>query len=72
MVALLLAASLAVVTSLVGTKLLIDWLVARNVGQPIHEDVPLGQQYGQRELDGVPLALNDGLDRLADPAGRRD
>ena len=42
MVALLLAASLAVATSLVGTKLLIDWLIAREVGQPIHEDMPDG------------------------------
>ena len=42
MVALLLAASLAVASSLVGTTLLIDWLIARKVGQPIHEDVPEG------------------------------
>ncbi len=42
MIALLLAAGLAVGSSLVGTKLLIDWLTARKVGQPIHEDVPQG------------------------------
>lgn len=40
MVALLLAAGLAGLTSIFGTKLLIDWLVARRIGQPIHEDMP--------------------------------
>ncbi|HEV7886484.1 MAG TPA: phospho-N-acetylmuramoyl-pentapeptide-transferase [Acidimicrobiales bacterium] len=57
MVALLLAASLAVASSLVGTKLLIDWLVARNVGQPIHEDVPLGHtvKAGTPTMGGIAI-----------------
>ena len=57
MVALLLAASLAVATSLVGTKLLIDWLIARKVGQPIHEDVPEGHtvKAGTPTMGGVAI-----------------
>jgi phospho-N-acetylmuramoyl-pentapeptide-transferase len=56
-VALLLAASLAVASSLVGTKLLIDWLVARHVGQPIHEDVPLGHtvKAGTPTMGGIAI-----------------
>jgi phospho-N-acetylmuramoyl-pentapeptide-transferase len=42
LVALLLAAGLAGLASLVGTKVLMDWMIARNLGQPIHEDVPEG------------------------------
>jgi phospho-N-acetylmuramoyl-pentapeptide-transferase len=58
-VALLLAASLAVASSLVGTKLLIDWLVSRNVGQPIHEDVPEGHtvKAGTPTMGGVAIVL---------------
>ena len=57
MVALLLAASLAVASSLVGTKMLIDWLVARNIGQPIHEDVPLGHtvKAGTPPMGGIAI-----------------
>ena len=57
MVALLLAASLAVATSLVGTKLLIDWLIAHKVGQPIHEDVPEGHRVkaGMPTMGGLAI-----------------
>ncbi len=57
MVALLLAASLAVASSLVGTKMLIDILVARHVGQPIHEDVPLGHtvKAGTPTMGGIAI-----------------
>ena len=41
-------------------------------GHVLDEQVPLGQQHRERELDGIPLTFDDGLDRLADPAGRRD
>jgi phospho-N-acetylmuramoyl-pentapeptide-transferase len=41
-VALLIASCLAGAVAIFGTKLLMDLLVARNVGQPIHEDVPEG------------------------------
>ncbi len=57
MVALLLAASLAVATSLVGTKLLIDWLISHKVGQPIHEDVPEGHRVkaGMPTMGGLAI-----------------
>lgn len=42
MVALLIAACLAGATSIFGTKALMGLLIARGVGQPIHEDVPEG------------------------------
>jgi phospho-N-acetylmuramoyl-pentapeptide-transferase len=56
-VALLLAASLAVASSLVGTKVLMDWLVARKVGQPIHEDVPDGHtvKAGTPTMGGLAI-----------------
>ena len=41
-VALLLAAGLAVAVVARRHALLIDWLIARQIGQPIHEDVPEG------------------------------
>ena len=57
MVALLLAAGMAVGVSLVGTKLLIGWLMARQVGQPIHEDVPAGHtvKAGTPTMGGVAI-----------------
>lgn len=57
MVALLIAASLAVASSLVGTKLLMDWLIAHNVGQPIHEDVPEGHlvKAGTPTMGGLTI-----------------
>ena len=42
MVALLIAACLAGGVAIIGTKVLIDVLFARRLGQPIHEDVPEG------------------------------
>jgi len=59
-VALLLAAGLAVLCSLVGTKLLIDWLVARQVGQPIHADVPEGHtiKAGTPTMGGVAIVAS--------------
>jgi phospho-N-acetylmuramoyl-pentapeptide-transferase len=56
-VALLIAGMLATLTSLVGTKLLLDWLVARKVGQPIHEDVPEGHtvKAGTPTMGGLAI-----------------
>jgi phospho-N-acetylmuramoyl-pentapeptide-transferase len=56
-VALLLAAGLAGLTSIVGTKLLIDWLTAHRVGQPIHEDVPEGHtvKAGTPTMGGMAI-----------------
>ena len=57
MVALLLAMSLAIASSLVGTKLLMEWLIARHVGQPIHEDVPEGHtvKAGTPTMGGLAI-----------------
>jgi phospho-N-acetylmuramoyl-pentapeptide-transferase len=59
LVALLLAAGLAGLTSIVGTKLLMDWLIAHNVGQPIHEDVPEGHtvKAGTPTMGGVAIVV---------------
>ncbi|HLT16643.1 MAG TPA: phospho-N-acetylmuramoyl-pentapeptide-transferase [Acidimicrobiales bacterium] len=57
MVALLLAAGLAMLTSLVGTRFLIRWLILRKVGQPIHEDVPEGHtvKAGTPTMGGIAI-----------------
>ncbi len=59
MVALLLAGATAMVVSLAGTRLLIDWLTSRHVGQPIHEDVPAGHivKAGTPTMGGVAIVL---------------
>jgi phospho-N-acetylmuramoyl-pentapeptide-transferase len=58
-VALLLAAGLAGLASIFGTKLLINWLIANNVGQPIHEDVPEGHtvKAGTPTMGGVAIVV---------------
>ncbi len=59
MVALLLAAGLAGVSSIFGTKVLIDWLTAHRLGQPIHEDVPKGHtvKAGTPTMGGVAIVV---------------
>jgi phospho-N-acetylmuramoyl-pentapeptide-transferase len=56
-VALLLAAGIAGLASIVGTKLLIDWLVDKGIGQPIHEDVPEGHtvKAGTPPMGGLAI-----------------
>jgi phospho-N-acetylmuramoyl-pentapeptide-transferase len=56
-VALLLAAGLAGLSSIFGTKLLINWLIARKIGQPIHEDMPEGHtvKAGTPTMGGVAI-----------------
>lgn len=49
MVGLLIAAAVSMLVSLFGTRFLIDWLRARRVGQPIHEDV-----QGHSSKSGTP------------------
>jgi phospho-N-acetylmuramoyl-pentapeptide-transferase len=46
-------------TSLVGTRFLIQWLIARRVGQPIHEDVPEGHtvKAGTPTMGGVAIVV---------------
>ncbi len=57
MVALLIAACLAGGVSIIGTKVLIDLLIARELGQPIHEDVPEGHtvKAGTPTMGGVAI-----------------
>ncbi len=57
MVALLIAACLAGGTAIFGTKALIDLLIARGVGQPIHEDVPEGHtvKAGTPTMGGIAI-----------------
>jgi phospho-N-acetylmuramoyl-pentapeptide-transferase len=59
LVALLLAAGLAGLASIVGTKLLMDWLIAHQVGQPIHEDVPEGHtvKAGTPTMGGLAIVV---------------
>jgi phospho-N-acetylmuramoyl-pentapeptide-transferase len=66
-VALLLAAGLAGLASIFGTKLLIDWLISHGVGQPIHEDVPEGHtvKAGTPPMGGVAIVASAVVGYLA-------
>ena len=57
MVALLIAACLSGGVAIIGTKLLIDVLIARQLGQPIHEDVPEGHtvKAGKPTMGGLAI-----------------
>src|SRR5688572_7883781 len=57
MIALLLAAGVALMTSLVGTRYLIDWLTAHGIGQPIQEDGPEGHltKAGTPTMGGLAI-----------------
>jgi len=59
MIRLLLAAGIAAVVSLTGTKLLIIWLDRRHIGQPIHEDVPEGHlvKAGTPTMGGIAIVV---------------
>lgn len=59
MIRLLIAASLAVLVSLIGTRYLIDWLTKHRIGQPIHEDVPEGHttKAGTPTMGGVAIVV---------------
>lgn len=67
MVALLLAASLAMLTSLIGTRFLIRWLILHGVGQPIHEDVPQGHtvKAGTPPMGGIAIVTASVIGYLA-------
>jgi phospho-N-acetylmuramoyl-pentapeptide-transferase len=56
-VALLLAACLSGASAIFGTKILMDLLIARGVGQPIHEDMPEGHtvKAGTPPMGGVAV-----------------
>jgi len=57
MIRLLLAAGISTVVALIGTKLLIVALTRRQIGQPIHEDVPEGHMVkaGTPTMGGVAI-----------------
>lgn len=59
MIRLLLAAGIATVVSVVGTKVLILWLTSRRIGQPIHEDVPEGHlvKAGTPTMGGIAIVV---------------
>ena len=58
MVGLLIAATVAMVASLVGTRFLIVWLLNRKVGQPIHEDVKgRGPALTDADMDAIVAKL---------------
>jgi phospho-N-acetylmuramoyl-pentapeptide-transferase len=56
---LLVAATLAVFVSLVGTRYLVSWLTRHRIGQPIHEDVPEGHvvKAGTPTMGGVAIVV---------------
>jgi phospho-N-acetylmuramoyl-pentapeptide-transferase len=56
---LLIAAGLSLMTSLVGTRYLIDWLTSHKVGQPIQEDGPQGHvtKAGTPTMGGVAFVV---------------
>ena len=67
MISLLIAAAVAMVTSLVGTPFLISWLRAHAIGQPIREEGPSGHltKAGTPTMGGVAIVAGALLGYLA-------
>ncbi len=63
MIRLLVAAAIAIAVSLVGTRLLINWLTRLHMGQPIREDGPQGHmtKAGTPTMGGVAIVAGAGL-----------
>ncbi len=59
MIPLLIAGGVSLLVSLVGTRYLIDWLIAHRVGQPIQEDGPQGHvtKAGTPTMGGVAFVV---------------
>ena len=59
MIPLLIAGGVSLLVSLVGTRYLIDWLIAHQVGQPIQEDGPQGHvtKAGTPTMGGVAFVV---------------
>ena len=59
MISLLLAGGISLALSLLGTRFLIDWLRAHQVGQPIHANVPDGHttKAGTPTMGGVAIVV---------------
>jgi len=66
-ISLLIAAAVAMVTSLVGTPFLISWLRARAIGQPIREEGPSGHltKAGTPTMGGIAIVASALLGYLA-------
>jgi phospho-N-acetylmuramoyl-pentapeptide-transferase len=58
-VALLLAGAVSMFVSLIGTRYLIQWLLAHRIGQPIHEDMPEGHtiKAGTPTMGGIAIVV---------------
>jgi phospho-N-acetylmuramoyl-pentapeptide-transferase len=56
---LLMASAIALAVSLLGTKILIDVLTSRRIGQPIHEDLPGSHQIkaGTPTMGGIAIVV---------------
>ncbi len=67
MIPLLLAGGISLMTSLLGTRVLIDWLTSHRVGQPIQEDGPQGHvtKAGTPTMGGVAFVFAAMLGYLA-------
>ncbi|HEU5083930.1 MAG TPA: phospho-N-acetylmuramoyl-pentapeptide-transferase [Acidimicrobiales bacterium] len=67
MIPLLIAGGVSLLVSLVGTRYLIDWLIAHQVGQPIQEDGPQGHvtKAGTPTMGGVAFVVAALLGYLA-------
>ncbi len=63
MIRLLFAAAIAIAVSLIGTRLLIDWLTRMRMGQPIREDGPRGHltKAGTPTMGGLAIVAGAGL-----------
>ena len=59
MIRIFVAAGIALVISLIGTRLLIRWLTRLHLGQPIHEDVPEGHttKAGTPTMGGLAIVV---------------
>ena len=62
MIALLIAAAVSMGVSLIGTQVLVPWLTARGVGQPIRLDGPQG--HLTKAVGGPCTSLSMGIPDL--------
>ena len=66
MIALLIAGTVAFLTSIIGTPFLISWLRAHGIGQPIREDGPSGHttKAGTPTMGGIAIVIGTMLGYL--------
>src|SRR5829696_8814664 len=72
MIRIFVAAGIALVFSMVLTKLLIDWLTRWGIGQPIHEDVPEGHtiKAGTPPMGGIAIVAGAAISYFVSAAYR--